>query len=160
LPAVLGYPNKGKTMIKSLIAALILISTTSTFAVQSIVCREVTKAGKLRANGGTVKLNLEYNQDGSLSRNKNSIKVNGFTRGDSDLLSDLTVNSINESDKTTTFFIYDQEGMLDIQLHLNAPVANKSFRSERANFGIGSEDANPENYFGFGFDVICNGYLK
>ncbi|MGZ3723065.1 MAG: hypothetical protein ACXVA9_09055 [Bdellovibrionales bacterium] len=150
---------------KSLVIAL-LFSSISAHAGQSITCHQLTKSGAVKANGGTVKLNLEYKLGEDVSKTKSTVSVTGFTKDKSNTeLSSLTIRAVNQSEPKsgkayTVFFFDNPNGMLDIQLQFDARVLNEDFNGEKAEFVIGSEDANPETGFAFGYPVVCNGRLK
>lgn len=150
-----------------LMVVLIMVSTSAAFASQSVFCRETTSSGKLKANGGTINMNLEFNQDGTLSAVRNSIKVIGFTKNPHDLaLDSLKLRSADQSKKnadrayTILFIENDSDLPLDIQLQFNSRILKKNFSSEPGTFVIGSEDANPETGFSFGSPVVCRSRVK
>lgn len=146
------------------IALFVFLFSVPAFASQSIVCREVNKDGSIRAKGGKVHLSIGLTKAGKVSYRNTKVKVTGFEKKGSTHLSELTVISVGEGETVvgkkpfTTVFI-DNNGYLDIQLQFDQHIVNQSFRNVKADFVIGSDDANPENYFAFGYDVSCSSRL-
>ena len=150
---------------KNILIFLALSVSSATYANQSIACREINRDGSVKKKGRTIGLNLKSNKDGSLNADKSRIKLKGFAKRNEDsLLESLTIISLNESEPDSknayaTLFLDDPEGMLDVQLQFKSRILGYGFTSRRATFVIGSDDANPETGFAFGFDVTCRSRL-
>lgn len=154
-----------KMILSGMIFALITaLFPTSAFAKQTVVCKQINDSRTIKKNGRTVTLNLVMNRDGSLSTSRTRVKTTGFARDKNDLVyTSMKVRSVNESQQGveydfTNFFLEPEraDSMLDIQLQFDARVLTDGFNGQRATFVIGSEDANPETAFAFGFYLLCH----
>jgi len=142
-------------------AILVILFSVPAFAAQTVNCRELNRDGSLKAGGGKVRVQLEYNANGKLSTARSKVKATGWTREGSDLLDNMRVITVSNGIAIngahySTFFFDDQIGELDIQLQFNRHVMKQSFSNYPANFVISSDDANPETGFAFGYPVTCN----
>lgn len=150
---------------KSVFFALVLASTVA-MADQMITCRQITKNGAIRGNGSTIVVTLDMDSKGNVDTDKSKIEVKKLTKDPNSILNDLKMLAINQGQATdghqyTTLFFTDvADEMLDIQLQFNELVLNRAFKSVPASYVIGSEDANPETGFAFGYDVVCESRVK
>ena len=127
---------------------------------QTIRCKQINEDGALKKKGIELILTMTSKKSGfaqvnGLNRNAimnglNELKVQGINQG----------TAIDDSKYTTIFLApKEDEGMLDIQLQFNSIVLGKNFSQTRAVYVIGSDDANPETSFSYGYDMICNGKI-
>lgn len=141
------------------ILALFTVFTISTtaFADQTISCQQINTNGSLKTKGIGLILTMT-------SKSSGYAEVKGLHReAVMNGLNELEVRSINQGtaidkSKYTTVFLAPKidDEMLDIQLQFKAIVIGKNFSDTHADFVIGSEDANPETGFAFGYNMICN----
>lgn len=145
---------------------LVLNLATPAFATQTIDCHQIDRKGNEMTKGGTVHLQIEFLKDGTIDVDSSLVEVKGFTRKNrSSLLDSLKLLSVNQSRKEspreyTTIFFEEAEGMLDIQLQFDSKVIDESFTVREATFVIGSEDANPEYGFAYGYKMNCRSTKK
>jgi len=138
-----------------LFLSFLAISSTA-FADQTIECHELNPSGSIKAKG--IKLNLIMT-----TKKTGTVVVTGLKS-----LETMNINGSNEGtglythkDYTTLFMTPTSEDhMLDIQLQFDAKILRKEFSNLRADFVIGSEDANPETGFSFGFVMACSGQIN
>jgi|GEM_PF-3789066 len=149
------------------VLALGLVSA-SAFADQSIVCHEINKSGSRKANGTSLKAELFFNQDGSLSkRAPNRIELKGFWKKDSGLgekfeFLSTQQSKLNAENQWAHVFFNDafDGGMVEYQLQFNQPILNRNFRDERAKLVAGVENNSSEPMPSWGVDLECNGYVN
>ena len=154
---------------KALIVSLVLSISASAFAGQTISCVEINKSGSKKVKGGSLALQIVTNADGTVNDDASLLTTSGFLRDKSDTsYSQMTVRSVGEGvtiqgqNEFTTVFLtpVQDDGMLDIQLQFDTHIVGKTFSKTPATFVIGSDDANPETSFAFGFKVVCESQLN
>ncbi len=146
---------------KSVLVTLIALSSISAFAAQTIECRQINKSGSIKKKGIELTVTMT-------SKKAGRIAVKGLTKDPTDNMNTLVVRSVNEGTVIrngapfTNIFLTpkNDDGMLDIQLQFDAHVMNKVFSNEKATFVIGSDSAEPETSWAYGYDMVCNGQKK
>lgn len=147
---------------KSLIAIAFVLSSFAAQAEQQIVCRQVNKNGQLTANGGKIEMFFELTSRGQVNKKQFMVVMSNFSKSSVEISLQSVSQSHSRASSPYTTFSFDSSTheTLEIQLRFKDAVVGKSFRNVPAVFSVGSEDANPETGFGFGYDLVCNGRFQ
>lgn len=140
---------------KSLLVSLFafsLLAPAAQAADQVINCAEINQSGSRKANGASLRAELNLNQDGSLSRRSpGTIKLKGFFKRDADLARETKDFYVSMSDARgdvqyshVNWNDANQE-LVEYQLQFKTRILGHAFRDERATLVVGVENWSSED---------------
>lgn len=154
-----------KTLLSAL--ALSLLSTTTFAAEQTITCVEINKSGSRKANGGSLRAELNLNQDGSLSRRSpGRITMKGFFKRGAEVNRNVTDFYASESEPRGevqyTHVSWNDRNieLMEMQLQFRSRILGRELRNERATLVIGFEENSTEPMPSWGYDLECDGRVN
>lgn len=134
---------------------------------QTITCFEINKSGSRKANGGTLRAELNLNKDGSLSRRApGKIRLSGFFKRDAEVNRNVTDFYASESDprgevQYTHVSWYDKNyELMEMQLQFESRILGRELRDERATLVVGFEENSTEPAPSWGYDLECDGRVN